>query len=59
MTLKRKFWEPIAWILCVVNIVGVWFAARPAETWHATVHALLAVLFALWAQRLRSRKRAA
>jgi hypothetical protein len=35
----------------------VWFAARPAEPWHASVHALLAVLFALGAQRLTVRRR--
>jgi len=56
MTFKPRIWEPIAWILCVVNILAVWFAARPAETWHATAHALLAVLFGVWAQRLRSRR---
>jgi hypothetical protein len=39
-----------------VNLVAVWFAARPAETWHASLHALLAVLFGLGAQRLGLRK---
>jgi hypothetical protein len=39
-----------------VNVISVWFAARPAEPWHATIHALLAVLFGLGAQRLASRR---
>jgi hypothetical protein len=36
----------------------VWFAARPAEPWHATIHATLAVLFGLGAQRLSYRRQA-
>jgi hypothetical protein len=35
-----------------VNLVAVWFAAQPGEPWHATAHALLALLFGLGAQRL-------
>jgi len=42
-----------------VNLAAVWFAARPAEAWHATLHAVLAVLFGLGAQRLAARRRAA
>lgn len=56
VTFKPKIWEPIAWILCLVNVGAVWFAALPAETWHATAHAVLAVAFGLWAQRLRGRR---
>jgi hypothetical protein len=52
---QHKAWIPIAWILCVVNVVSVWFA--PNEPAHATAHAALAVLFGLGAQRLASRKR--
>jgi len=54
---KHKAWIPIAWLLSVGNLVSVWFAARPAETWHATIHALLAVLFGLGAQHLMARRR--
>ena len=56
MWFKHRAWIPVAWLLCVVNIGSVWFAAQPAEPWHATAHALLAVLFGLGAQRLRQRK---
>jgi hypothetical protein len=37
--------------------VAVWFAALPAEPWHATIHAALAVLFGVGAQRLALRRR--
>jgi hypothetical protein len=37
-------------------VAAVWFAAAPGETWHATAHAALAVLFGLGAQRLGLRK---
>ena len=53
MTFKPRLWEPIAWILVVINVVGVALAAPAAETLHATAHGVLAVLFTLWAQHLR------
>src|SRR5262245_25399142 len=53
---KHRAWIPIAWLLSAGNLISVWFAARPAETWHATIHALLAVLFGLGAQRLMARR---
>lgn len=55
MWFKHRAWVPAAWILAAVNVVSVWFAAVPAEPWHATVHGVLAVGFALGAQRLRMR----
>jgi hypothetical protein len=55
---KHRAWIPVAWLLSVVNLGAVWFAAEPAEPWHASVHALLAVLFALGAQRLEARRHA-
>lgn len=57
MWFKHRAWIPVAWLLCLGNLISVWFAARPAEPWHATVHALLAVLFGLGAQRLGLRKK--
>ena len=57
MWFKHRAWIPISWILSIVNIGSVWFAARPAEPWHATIHALFGVLFALGAQRLSNRRR--
>jgi len=56
MTFKPSTWFPIAAVLSGINIAAVWFAARPGETWHATLHAVLAVAFAHWAERLRQRK---
>ncbi|HEY7635593.1 MAG TPA: hypothetical protein VH763_08620 [Gemmatimonadales bacterium] len=53
MTFKSPIWQPIAVVLSAVNLVGVGFAAGAAETWHASIHAALALGFGLWAQRLR------
>lgn len=57
MWFKHRAWIPVAWLLSLGNLVSVWFAARPAEAWHATIHALLAVLFGVGAQRLMGRQR--
>ena len=57
MTFPPRIWKPIAWVLSALNVAAVWLAAQPAEPWHATSHAVLAVLFALWAQRLAARQR--
>jgi hypothetical protein len=53
---KHRAWIPVAWGLSLVNLAAVWFAAQPGEPWHATAHALLAVLFGLGAQRLGLRR---
>jgi hypothetical protein len=53
---KHPAWIAVAWLLCLANVAAVWFAAAPAQTWHATSHAVLAVLFGLGAQRLGLRK---
>ncbi len=58
MTFNPRLWTPVAWVLCLVNLVGVWLAATHGEPWDASAHAVLALLFGLWAQRLRSRARA-
>ena len=55
MTFKPALWYPISVALSVLNVGAVWFAAQPAEPWHATIHAALAVGFGVWAQRLRQR----
>lgn len=57
MWFKHRAWIPIAWILSLINVASVWFAAQPAEPWHATAHAVLAVLFGLGAQRLSLRRK--
>jgi len=58
MWFKHRAWAPIAWALSLINLGAVWFAARPGEAWHATIHALLAALFGLGAQHLSARRRA-
>lgn len=58
MWFKHRAWIPVAWSLSLVNLGAVWFAAEPGEPWHATIHALLATLFALGARRLMARQRA-
>jgi hypothetical protein len=56
MRFKHRAWIVVAWLLSLVNLGAVWFAAQPGETWHATAHALLALLFGLGAQHLALRK---
>ena len=51
MTEKTPFRNGLLVVLSAANVVSVWFAAQPAEPWHATIHAALAVGFAFWAQR--------
>jgi hypothetical protein len=53
MTFKPAVWYPIAGVLSVANLVAVGFAAGPGEALHATTHAVLALAFGLWANRLR------
>ncbi|MBI4421543.1 MAG: hypothetical protein HY560_12025 [Gemmatimonadetes bacterium] len=53
MTFKPALWHPIAVVLSVFNFAGFGFAVGSAEPWHATAHAVLALAFWLWAQRLR------
>jgi len=55
MTFKPAIWYPIAVVLSAINLVGVGFAVGPGQPWHAAGHAALALVFGLWAQRLRSR----
>jgi Spy/CpxP family protein refolding chaperone len=55
MTFKPKVWYPIAVVLSVVNVLGA--AQAAGEPWlHAGAHAVLAVGFAMWAQRLKHRR---
>ena len=50
MASKRGVWNAVLVLLSAVNLGAVWFAARPGEPWHATIHAALALAFGLWAQ---------
>lgn len=51
-------WSLLLVLLSAGNLVSVWFAARPGEAWHATIHAALALGFGLWAHhRLRPARR--
>jgi hypothetical protein len=53
MTFKHPIWRPVSFVLSAVNLVAVGVAAASAEPWHAGAHAVLALGFGLWAQRLR------
>ena len=53
MTFNPSRWYPIATVLSLINLAAVPFATTPP---HTASHAVLAVLFALWADRLRRRK---
>ena len=57
MWFTHRAWIPVAWLAAALNVAAVWFAARPAEPFHATGHALLAVLLALGARHLTERRR--
>ena len=58
VTSKTRFWNAVLVLLSAGNLVSVWFAARPGEPWHATIHAALALGFGLWAQgRMRLEQR--
>ena len=56
MWFKHRAWVPIAWLLSGGNLGAAWFAARTGEAWHAAIHALLAVVFAVAAERLAHRR---
>ena len=56
MTFKPAIWRPIAFVLSVVNVAAVGFAAGATEPYHAAGHAGLALAFGLWAQRLGQRR---
>jgi hypothetical protein len=53
MWFKHPAWVPVAWILCLVNLAAVGVYAQTPM--HAAGHGVLAALFGLWAQHLRSR----
>lgn len=53
MTFKPAIWYPIAIALSAINLVAVGFAAGEPQPYHAAMHAALALVFGLWAQRLR------
>jgi hypothetical protein len=55
---KHRAWIPVGWLLAAANVGAIWFAALPGEALHATTHGLLAVLFAVGAQRLSQRRTA-
>ena len=58
MSSKTRFWNAVLVFLSAANLVSVWFAARPGEPWHATIHAALALGFGLWAwDRMRLAQR--
>lgn len=56
MWFKSRVWIPIAWAASLVNLYFV-FTVGPGQPAHATGHGVLAVLFALGAQRLMVRQR--
>jgi len=51
--MKRERWYQVAVGLTAINLVGVGFAVGPGQPWHAAIHAALALVCGLWAQRLR------
>ena len=59
MWFKHSAWVPVAWLLSLINVAAVWFAAAPAEPMHATIHALLGAGFGVGAMHLTVRGRAA
>lgn len=56
MWFKSRRWIPVAWAISLANLGGLWFAATGGESWHATGHGVLALLFGLGARHLMSRR---
>lgn len=57
MWFKHRAWISIAWALAAVNLGAILFVARTGGgTWHATIHAGLAVGFTLVARHLTVRR---
>ncbi len=57
MWFKHRAWIPVLWLSSGANIVAAYYAAMPGEAMHATLHALVAVVSALGAQYLSTRKK--
>jgi predicted outer membrane protein len=57
MSVKRGIWQSVAMGLGVLNVLGAGYAAGADEPWHAAIHAVLALAFGSWAQRLRQAPR--
>ena len=62
MWFKHRAWVPVAFAASVFNVGATWFAVMPGmpgmgEPWHATMHALLAALFAAGGMHLAYRHR--
>ena len=57
MSIKRGIWQSVATGLGILNVLGAGYAAGSDEPWHAAIHAVLAVAFGSWAQRLRQAPR--
>lgn len=55
MTFKPAIWYPIAVVVSIGNLIAVAFTEGPNQPAHATGHAALALVFGLWAYRLRQR----
>ncbi len=55
MTFKPAIWYPIAIAVSIGNLIAVAFTEGPNQPAHATAHAALALVFGLWAYRLRQR----
>jgi hypothetical protein len=53
MRFNPSTWRPIAIGLGAVNLIGLGLAAGASEVPHAALHAVLALGFGWWAQRLR------
>ncbi len=53
MTFKPAIWQPVALVLSALNMVGVGLAAGAAEPVHAGIHAVVALAFWTWGERLR------
>ena len=67
MWFRHRAWAPVAFAASLFNVGATWFAAMPGmpgmpgmgEPWHATMHSLLAALFAAGGMHLAYRNRVA
>ena len=55
---KPALWHRILMGLSVLNVAGIGYAIANGEPWHAAVHTILAIGFAVSAERVRATGRA-
>jgi hypothetical protein len=56
MTRRMKIWLAISVVFVLVNVAGMWMAARAEEGMHTTIHVLLTLAGVIAVRALLSRR---